>query len=351
MNSAMTPGPSTLLLVKPSSLGDIIHTLPVLDALHRSWPATAIDWIVKPEWAPLLEGHPMLRDVLRVPLRVGAWPSLAAELRRRRYEMVIDLQGLLRSGLLSWLTRAPVRVGFANGREGSPWFYNRRITPPPEPVHAVERYRDLVRQLGVETAGAVRFPLPAWPTARTWAERFWADERIGPEQPVCVLHPAARWVTKRWPAERFASVAQRLMAQGWRVILVAAVAQQALAAAVGRLAQGRVIDLAGRTTLPQLAALLGRASVLVTNDSGPMHLAAAVGTPVVAMFGPTDPRKIGPYGSGHAVLFKGIDCSPCHRQRCVQDGACLNAISVDAVVEAVDRTAASNIFHGGAYAH
>ena len=334
----MKTPPERLLLVKPSSLGDIIHALPVLDALHRRWPKSAIDWIVKPEWAPLLDGHPMLRDVLRFPTGWRGWRTTVAQLRRRRYEMVIDLQGLLRSGLLSWLSGAPSRVGFANGREGSPWCYTRRIMPPPDPVHAVERYRDLVRQLGVEVEGSVRFPLPAWPAAEVWADRLWAAEGIGADESICVIHPAARWVTKRWPAERFASVADRVAAEsGWRLMLVAAAPQKAQTAEVSRQMRRRPIDLVGRTTLPQLAVLLRRAAVLVTNDSGPMHLAAAVGTSVVAIFGPTDPRKIGPYGKGHTVLYKPVDCSPCRRQRCVQGLACLNAIEVDEVVAAISR--------------
>ena len=200
--------------------------------------------------------------------------------------------------------------------------------------------------------GAVRFPLPAWPAARTWVDQLWGRERIGPQQPVCVIHPAARWVAKRWPAERFASVADRLSKEGWCVILVAAAAQREESAEVSRLARSRLIDLVGQTTLPQLAALLGRASVLATNDSGPMHLAAAVGTPVVAIFGPTDPRKVGPYGPGHAVMTAPVDCSPCSRQRCVQGSACLNAIGVNEVVQAVSQHVSRTLVQtGGGYGH
>jgi ADP-heptose:LPS heptosyltransferase len=194
-----------------------------------------------------------------------------------------------------------------------------------------------VRQLGVPVEGAPRFALPAWPAAEAWVDRLWATERIDPAGPLCVIHPAARWVTKRWPADRFAAVADRVAEAGWRVAIVAGAAQREEAAAVGRLFRHGAIDLVGRTSLPQLAVLLRRATVLVTNDSGPMHLAAAVGTPVVAIFGPTDPRRIGPYGAGHTVLSASVDCSPCSRQRCVQGGACLNAISVDEVVAAVSR--------------
>jgi lipopolysaccharide heptosyltransferase I len=333
--------PARVLVVKPSSFGDIIHTLPALDAIHRGWPQTAVDWIVKPEWMPLLEGHPMLREVLPFPTDWGAWRRMIPLVRARRYDMVLDFQGLLRSGVLSLCTGAPVRIGFANGREGSPWCYTRRVgtagdsaggraTPGERPMHAVDRYLSLVREAGVAIGQPVRFPLPAWPEAEQWVDGWWRGAGIRSDETVCIVHPAARWETKRWPAERFARLADRLVKeQGWRVILVAGPAERPQAEAVARLMQQPVIDLAGRTTLPQLAALLRRAARLVTNDSGPMHLAAAVGTPVVAFFGPTDPRKIGPYGRDHQALRAEIDCSPCGRRRCVQGLACLNAIGVD----------------------
>ncbi len=338
----MTTAPHSLLLVKPSSLGDIVHTLPALDALHRSWPETAIDWIVKPEWMPLLEGHPLLRDVLPFPHSWNSWRTAVRELRRRRYGMVIDLQGLLRSGVFSLLSGSPVRVGFANGREGSPWCYTHRIMPPdgPDhaPMHAIDRYLHLVGQLGVSTDRPRAFPLPSWPEAEAWADQLWRQERIDRQEPVCVIHPAARWSTKRWPAERYATLADRLAAEhGWRIVMVAAPAQRDQAAGVSRAMRERSIDLVGRTTLPQLAAVLRRATVMVTNDSGPMHLAAAVGTPVVALFGPTDPRAVGPYGTGHTVVRKAIDCSSCSRQHCVKALACLNAISIDEVMMVVSR--------------
>jgi lipopolysaccharide heptosyltransferase I len=343
----MTPAPERILIVKPSSFGDIIHTLPALDAIHRSWPQAAVDWIVKPEWMPLLHGHPMLREALPFPMDWRAWRRMIPLVRARRYDMVLDFQGLLRSGLLSLCTGAPVRIGFANGREGSPWCYTRRVElpagsasgrPTPEasqapmhaPIHAIDRYLHLVREAGAAGPTSVRFPLPAWPEAERWADRWWEEAGIRSNDTVCVVHPAARWETKRWPAERFALLADRLVKeQGWRVILAAGPAERTQAEAVGRLMQQPHSDLSGRTTLPQLAALLRRAALLVTNDSGPMHLAAAVGTPVVAVFGPTDPRKIGPYGRGHQALRADVDCSPCGRQRCAQGLACLNAIGVD----------------------
>jgi heptosyltransferase-1 len=345
----MTVPPEQVLLVKPSSFGDIIHTLPVLDAIHRSWPRTAVDWIVKPEWMVLLEGHPMLREVLPFPTSWGAWRRSVALVRSRRYDMVLDLQGLLRSGVLTLSSGSPVRIGFANGREGSPWCYTRRVATPggamsgskrgsdSAPVHAIDRYLFLAREAGASIEGPVRFPLPPWPAAERWVDHAWEEAGIRPLERVCVIHPAARWATKRWPAERFALLADHLAGErGWRVILVAGAGERDQVAEVSAMMQHPPLDLSGRTTLPQLAAVLRRAELLVTNDSGPMHLAVAVGAPVVALFGPTEPRAVGPYGPGHLVLRKAIDCSSCTRQHCVRDLACLTAITVEEVCAAVE---------------
>ena len=345
----MTAPPEQLLLVKPSSFGDIIHTLPVLDAIHRSWPRTAVDWIVKPEWMALLEGHLMLRDVLPFPTSWGAWRRSIAMVRSRRYDMVLDLQGLLRSGLLTVSSGSPMRIGFANGREGSPWCYTRRIETPggsmggsrrvtnTAAIHAIDRYLFLAREAGVLIGGPVRFPLPPWPAAERWVDHAWEEAGIRPLERVCVIHPAARWATKRWPAERFAMLADRLAGEGgWRVVLVAGAGERDQAAEVSAMSKRPHLDLSGQTTLPQLAAVLRRAALLVTNDSGPMHLAVAVGTPVVALFGPTEPRAVGPYGPGHMVLWKAVDCSSCTRQHCVRDLACLTAITVEEVCAAVE---------------
>jgi ADP-heptose:LPS heptosyltransferase len=162
-------------------------------------------------------------------------------------------------------------------------------------------------------------------------------------KPFCVIHPAARWKTKKWPIERYAELADWLTGdRGYGVVVVAGPAQaNQVSPMIARL-RAPVVSLVARTTLPQLGALLRQAAFLISNDSGPMHLAAAVGTPVVAIFGPTDPRRVGPYGSGHVVLQKQFDCSRCKRNDCVQGLQCLKAISVDDVREAVQQLARRN---------
>jgi len=329
--------PRRLLLVKPSSLGDVVNTLPALVALHRSWPTTLVDWLVKSEWAELLRDHPMLHEVVLLPKSWQQWPRFIGELNRRPYDMVIDFQGLLRSGLLSLMTRAGVRVGFADGREGSPWCYTHRVAACERGVHAVERYLRLIEASGVAIDGPRAFLLPRWRAAEAWVENFWRSEKIAPHETICVIHPAARWKNKRWPAERYAQLADWMLdRQVCRVVLIGGATQVKQIDEVKRQMRRAPIDLSGGTNLQQLTALLRRATLLVTNDSGPMHLSAAVNTPVVAVFGPTNPRETGPYGSGHIVIEAEIDCSGCTRRSCRKGLACLKAVSVEEVSDAVE---------------
>jgi|RhiMetdeSRZDD1v2_1073273.scaffolds.fasta_scaffold83226_3 heptosyltransferase I len=336
--------PNHILIIKPSSLGDIVNGLPVLAALKRHWPDAGVDWVVKREWSELLTGHPMVGRVIFFPRTVAEGLAAWRQRRSHSYDMVIDLQGLLRSGLYAAMTGCRVRVGFCDGREGSSWFYTHRIKVAKNAVHAVDRCLDLVRQLGVTLGPPAQFPLPDGRAEQNWLEDLWRRYQILEKETVCVIHPAARWATKRWPVSRFAQLADELVArERFRVVIVGNTPPIGQFEEITHLMKHPAINLVGKTSLLQLAALLRRSDLLVTNDSGPMHLAAAVGTPVVAIFGPTDPRRVGPYGTGHVVLRKDVDCSRCTRRACVRDGACLKAIDVDEVHEAVRSEARSGM--------
>lgn len=334
----MISPPRRLLIIKPSSFGDIVHALPVLGALRRSWAETSIDWLVKKEWMGLLQGHPMIGSLVPFPENFNAWRLLRRRFARERYDMTIDLQGLLRSGIASLMTRSPIRIGFSSGREGSPWFYTRRIQPSTIATHAVDRNLDLVRQLGVATEGPVEFPLPVAGDSSAWVNQIWSREGLASTGTVCLVHPAARWETKRWPGERYAELADRLITRKEiRVVFISGKSQTQQVQQIVQMMRAQAINLAGQTTLAQLTALLRKASLLVSNDSGPIHLAAAVGTPVVGIYGPTDPRKVGPYDQAHSVIHKGDDCRGCGRGRCRHGLRCLREIAVDEVVGLIDR--------------
>jgi lipopolysaccharide heptosyltransferase II len=314
-------------------MGDILHTLPFLHALRLRYPSAHLAWLVKSEWAPLLEGHPELDAVLPVHFRVGEIGALLRAVRSD-FDWVIDLQGLFRTGLLSRLSGAQVRIGLSDAREGSRIFYTRLAKVPKEPLHAVERYLLAGRLIDLEDLPRT-FVLPDLSKANSSVKRLAESWKIPRDRPWVAFHIGAREIPKRWPAERFAFVADSLIRErNAAALFVGTEGERAqVAGMVATLPEG-AFNLAGKTDLLQLAALLSRVDLLVCNDSGPMHLAAALGTPVVAIFGPTDPKKVGPYGEGHRVFKSEIDCAPCRRSRCVQAGACLAAISAEEVARA-----------------
>ncbi len=338
-NSNFKRDPERILILKPSSLGDIIHSLPTLAAIRERFPKAFIGWLVKQEWAGILEGHPCLDELLSFSFKLSSvWPMIR-EIRKRRFDLILDLQGLLRTGLLGYFSRAAVRIGFEAGRELSPLFYTHRVKVDENSLHAVDRYLLIASALGAKT-DIKRFDIPL-----TDKDRSEVQKMIGPvcgDKPMIAIHVSARQEVKRWPIERFSQVADRIQQAGWGMpVFIGASDDVPIVAEVQKRMQTDSIDLAGQTSLKELAALLRVSRLLITNDSGPMHLAAAVGTPVVALFGPTDPRKIGPYGKGHVVLQQTEQCPAC-RTGAKGPHRCLEAISVWEVMEAVN-----NVLHGG----
>jgi heptosyltransferase-1 len=324
-----------ILLIKPSSLGDIVHALPTAAALRRRFRSASLTWLVKREWADVLAGNPSIDRVLSVDLSLSGWLQAVHAVRAGKFDLVVDLQGLFRSAILGWLSRAPVRVGFANGREGSSWFYTDRVSIPEPTMHAVERYLLIARALGVASQQIDRseFPLAVDSAVDKRLCQWLISTGISPGTALVALNAGARWFTKQWSPESFAQVADRLQKEGIRVVVIGDTAENHPGRAVVGYMKTSPIDLVGKTSLKELIALLKRVRLLITNDSGPMHLAAALGTPVVALFGPTDPSRTGPYGPGHLILRSGIPCSPCLSRRCANPRMleCLTSISPEEV--------------------
>ncbi|MBQ27468.1 MAG: lipopolysaccharide heptosyltransferase II [Nitrospiraceae bacterium] len=331
--------PERILLIKPSSLGDIIHALPTLAAIRRTFPAACISWLVKKEWAPILYRHPMLDDIIEGEFSATKLFALVASLRARRFDVVVDLQGLLRTGVLSLLSGAPVRIGFADAREGSSFFYTQRICGSMRKMHAVDRYLRLASALGAKERQP-EFVLPDSPDEEGRRQALYTKVGLDGASKLIGIAPAARWVTKRWVAESFAAVADQLQHEGRnRVVFIGAANEKSEIARVKQAMKTKAADLTGLTTLGDLPAVVRRLCLLITNDSGPMHVAAAVGTPVVAVFGPTSQACTGPYGDGHAVLTSPVECRPCFRRYCHNSNTneCLRKVSVRDVVLAAQR--------------
>jgi len=334
-------------MIKPSSLGDIVHALPVLAALRRGYPRAHIAWLVGTTFVPFLEGHPLLDEVipfdrqrygrmLQSPAVRHDFLRLLAFLRRRRFDLVVDLQGLFRSGFLAWATGARARVGFADARELAPLFYTRRVRCPRPTRHAVEKNICMAAQLGLGV-DPPRFPLGLRTEEMHVARRLLTEVAgRGLEHFTAVL-PGARWPTKRWRADRIAALLDRLNAEGGSpCVLLGASADRAIADQVRAAATMPVIDLVGRTTLRQLVALLSLADRVICQDSGPMHIAAALNKPLVAVFGPTDPAHTGPYSTAARVVALPLACVPCGRRTCpLGHHACMQQLETDTVLAQV----------------
>ena len=334
---ALPSPPRKILIIKPSAIGDVVHTLPVLDLLRRRYPDARISWLVTPACAGLLERHPQLDEVIRFERREfgKGWrsPKVAADfyrftrsLKDRRFDLVIDLQGLFRSGWLAWATRAPVRVGPANAREGAPLFYTHRVDTGDPEQHAIERYLTVAQAVGCER-GPVRFNF-----ATNDEDRAALAPLLKDETPYAVLLPGTNWATKRWPIEHFAALVRPLRERfGLRTVVAGGPGDAELARQLPD-----SLNLAGATTLRQLVALLERAAVVVANDSGPMHIAAALGRPLVTPYGPTSPIRTGPYRRLDTVIRLDVPCSPCFSRTCSHQ-SCLRWLGPEPVLNEIAR--------------
>lgn len=316
-----------ILVIKLSSLGDLAHALPALRALKERTGA-AIDWVTQPEYAGLVAGCPDVERVIGFPRRRflrNFLPFLRA-LRRERYDAVVDLQGLLKSALAARLARGRRRVGPAWAREGAHWFYHAQPGRGAGRRHAVDELMDVA---GLIAAGDARAPEPqvAFPEAE-------ADGRPGPH---VAFAPFSRWHTKDWPAEKFAELGRRLVAEmGCQIRILGGRDDEMRGEALARRIGAGARNLCGQTSLPGLCSLLAGMDLLVTVDSGPMHWADALGVPLVAVFGATNPARTGPYRQrNHVVAKDGLACRPCHSRTCARgDLACLDTLEVEPVFQA-----------------
>lgn len=334
-DSRMSVAAERILIVKPSSLGDIVHSLPFLNAIKACRPKAEIHWVVARGLEGLLEGHPMIDKLIiidkdgwkklgRLPETFREVGGLFKELRRGRYDLVIDLQGLFRSGAISMATGAPVRVGFSEAREGGWLFYTQRVKGGRE-IHAVDRYLKIAASLGC-AAPEVIFPFPLM---KNDEGRVSKNGARGEEY--VVLVPGARWDTKKWPAENFGRIASLLPLKS---VVIGSNADREIGAEIVRASGGKAVSLAGETNLRELMQIMRRARLVISNDSGPMHIAAGFHVPVVAIFGPTSPGLTGPYGQGNVVVKSDAECAPCFKKRC-SDLKCMRQITVDAVYDKV----------------
>jgi lipopolysaccharide heptosyltransferase I len=328
--------PERILIIKPSAIGDIVHALPVLNLIRRRWPAAHITWLVTPACAAIVDGHPQIDEIMTFD-RKGmstAWRSpiaalkllvLHGDIRSRKFDLVIDLQGLFRSAWFAGQTKCPLRIGFANAREFGWMFYTHRVEASWED-HAVERYLCVAEALGLDTS-LVEFHFAVNDHDRSELTSMMPDS-----EPYAVLLPGANWDSKRWPAERFTALVQPIRDRfGLRSVVAGGPGDCELAAKITH-----AHDLTGKTNIRQLVALLQRAKLVIAGDTGPMHIAAALGKPLVTMYGPTDPVMTGPFGRLDTVVRLDIPCSPCFSRKCSHQ-SCLQWLGIEPILSLAAR--------------
>ncbi|WP_319526232.1 lipopolysaccharide heptosyltransferase I [uncultured Desulfosarcina sp.] len=343
-----------ILIVKLSAIGDVIHTLPALNAIRQHYPDAHITWLVEEAAADLVIGHQALDRVivsgrkrwiaqLKSSSRKQAIAEIRAfwrDLRDTHYDIIIDFQSLLKSGMLVRLARGTRRIGFDKGmqhQEYSYLFLNERVPPVDMEVHALTRGLMLLEAIGIHTREAV-YHVPVSENDRRRVNDLLRDQGIDGSRKLVAINPVALWETKLWRNERFAELAGRLIRDDRvDVVFTGGPDDRRVVADIQDMMTEPATSLAGKTSLTQLAELYRQSEVLITTDTGPMHLAAAVGTPVVALFGPTAPWRTGPFGEGHRVIRTAPPCSPCFKRRCDEHQCrCMNEITVEMVREAVN---------------
>ena len=342
-----------ILIVKLSAIGDVIHTLPALNAIRNYYPNANITWLVEEDAAPLLQGHEALDRVIvskrkrwLKALRSLSFLNTIKEvygfikaLRDTRYDMVLDFQALLKSGILIAITRGRRKIGFGKGldhMEHSYVFLNERIPAVDMEIHSLSRGIMLLNAVGIP-ANEVEYKLPMSDHDRKKIDELMKQHGINGEKSLIAINPVAKWETKLWPNKKFAELADMLVDQyNLKIVFTGGIKDYSIIQTITSSMKGRAINFAGKTTLTELAALYEKAALVISTDTGPMHLAAAVGTPVVALFGPTAPWRTGPYGTGHQIITAELECSPCFKRRC-ETTDCMYQISVKQVMDAVKK--------------
>jgi lipopolysaccharide heptosyltransferase I len=338
--------PQRVLIIKPSAVGDIVHALPVLPRLRRLWPDARISWMATPACSGLVENHPLIDEVILFerkrlgrgwynPFALLDLAGLVQQIRHRRFDLVIDLQGLLRSASVALASGAPRRVGFANAREGASLFYTDLVHCSMELDHAVERYLKVAAALGCDD-GIIEFPF-----AVDDHDRRFIREQIPAGTRYAVLAPGTNWKTKRWPVERFAGLVEPLRRRfGLESVTAGAAGDRELTARIPA-----HFNLTGKTTLRQAVALLERADLVIANDTGPMHIAAALGRPLVTPYGPTGVRQTGPFGRFDSVVRLDLPCSPCFSRTCSHH-SCMEWLQIEALLSLAADQIARYSYHG-----
>jgi lipopolysaccharide heptosyltransferase I len=340
-----------ILIVKLSAIGDCLLASPVASALRNSFPDAHIGWVVHEHCSGVIRENPNLNRVHTLPRKklYANLPRLRTELRAEKYDIVIDLQGLFKSGLVSLLSGAKQRYGPKEAREGANLFYNHLVKRGLGEEHVVPGYLRFATELGAKWEDE---PQMLMPFGQKELDKVNQLVSFSSADSYVVINPSAGKVIKQWSPEQFAQVGIALAkSRGAKLLITGAPADRHLAdqilATIG--GQASVTDLTGKTNLNELAALLSKVDLFIGGDTGPMHIAQAAGTRVLAIFGPTDPKTLGPRHPKHRIVTLNLECAPCRHRECPIGHLCLKNLEVNQVVrvaeEMLDEAKASVYAH------
>jgi predicted lipopolysaccharide heptosyltransferase III len=326
-----------ILVIKLRYVGDVLLSTPCLQAIKENLPHANVTVVVNKGTEAILQNHPCVDHVVAIDRRSFVQGCRALmRLRKRRYDLVLDLTDGDRSAIMTWLVNARHRVGYNGEHRWRGRCYDQIIDGDPDEMHTVDYYLRAVKEIGLNVSAHAP-TLSFAPDDEKYANELLVDHGIDREEQLVMIHPGSRWEAKSWLAERFAAVADTIqVSRSARVVFAGSEMERARVKNIQAQMSTTSVSIVGQTTVLQLAAVMKRCALFLGNDNGPMHMAAAVELPVVALFGPTNPKVWGPCGSGHRVFFKDFDCRACFVPGCrLGSQSCMAQISVDEVMDAV----------------
>jgi len=327
-----------ILIIKMSSLGDVIHALPTLHAIRQNWPQAKITWAVHEQFSAVLPGEPYIDEVLYINKKKLKSISYLLELRRelqsRQFDMCLDLQCLAKSAIVAFLSGAKEKYGYWELREGSK-LVNKALVGPNQYGHVIERYLDTVRALGGRV-DSIEFPLRRSEEAAQSVRAKLEARGLSMDHPYIVVAPGARWAVKEWPIGNFAQLATRLSEAGLPVVLIGAPNDASKGESIKSVAtSSQVVNMIGQTNLLELIELIGHSALYISADTGPLHIANALKRPLIALFGPTSPDRTGPYGGSYVHIIKSPTSRATVEEPLIDDPECMAQITVDQVMDEV----------------
>lgn len=331
-----------ILIIKMSALGDVMHALPCAAALRELYPNAKIRWIVHPQFSTFVPSLPYIDEVIYFDKKAFQQMSVAGKiknffkmrnlLRSYKFDLVIDLQGLFKSAVIAWLTGCKTKIGYNDMREGS-GFISKAIHGANDKGHIVQQYLDVIRYLGSKVEEPF-FPMPELVSEKVAINKILQEKFVGCDSKQFVaLVPGAGWITKEWPVLYYVELAKYLISNNKFVILVGGKAEiDKCNEIASNLPAEKVLNLADRTNLRELAALMGCIGLCIGGDTGPVHIAAAMGCRIIALFGASSGHRAGPYGKNVSIISTTEECAPCFKRKCPLNKNCMEKISVADVI-------------------